>query len=84
MARLTVEIPDKLHRDLKVAAIERKTTVKRLTTDAIYSEILRESTQSTGASVCGTDGGHLRQGSRQHIGDGLDPVSQGSDSGEGG
>ncbi len=79
MARLTVEIPDKLHRDLKVAAIERKTTVKRLATDAIYNEVLREQTRPAGTSVRGTDSGQLRPGPCKHIGHGIDSIPSGSD-----
>lgn len=79
MARLTVEIPDKLHRELKLAAINKKTTAKKLVVYALEKN-LQEQAQSTGTSVRRTDSGHLRSRFREYIGDGIDPVPTGSDS----
>lgn len=81
MARLTIELDDGLHKKLKLQAVDRETTVKRLVNDAIYN-IVQQSAQPAGTSGSGPHCRHVHEGPSECLGDRADGCSESEAAGE--
>lgn len=81
MARLTIELDDGLHKQLKLQAVERSTTVKRLVNDAIYN-IVQQQAQPPGTSGGGSHRRHVHEGPSERLSDGTDVASESEAAGE--